>query len=231
MSSFQIDIKDFSNGQIDSTNAQEPKWEGTGIFDVIIKAANENIKIQHKTSRITGAEYAEVYLGTMQSAISEAMKFILNKKTIEKGLEAQDVSIAISEVQLAENTEKWALQRKVLENQLAMSNVDVAYKEPNVLRDLEIRDKQIESATADIAFNESKKIIMEQTRKDNIRSKAAEQFGEFIKYLSAANVVPGANDFKNMRALINSMNDGIANPDVAATITTSGSDFVKPPAK
>ena len=231
MSSFQIDIKDFSNGQIDNTNSQEPKWEGTGIFDVIIKAANENIKIQHKTSRITGAEYAEVYLGTMQSAISEAMKFILNKKTIEKGLEAQDVSIAISEVQLAENTEKWALQRKVLENQLAMSNIDVAYKEPNVLRDLEIRDKQIESATADIAFNESKKIIMEQTRKDNIRSKAAEQFGEFIKYLSAANVVPGANDFKNMRALINAMNEGIANPDVAATITTSGSDYVKPPTK
>ena len=229
MSNFQIDITDFSNGQIDTTNPQDPSWEGTGIFDVIIKAANENIKIQHKTSRITGAEYAEVYLGTMQSAISEAMKFILNKKTIEKGLEAQDVSIAISEVQLAENTEKWALQRKVLENQLAMSNIDVAYKEPNVLRDLEIRDKQIESATADIAFNESKKIIMEQTRKDNIRSKAAEQFGEFIKYLSAANVVPGANDFKNMRALINSMNDGIANPDVAATITTSGSDYVKPP--
>ena len=229
MSSFQIDIKDFSNGQIDSTNAQEPKWEGTGIFDVIIKAANENIKIQHKTSRITGAEYAEVYLGTMQSAISEAMKFILNKKTIEKGLEAQDVSIAISEVQLAENTEKWALQRKVLENQLSMSNIDVAYKEPNVLRDLEIRDKQIESATADIAFNESKKIIMEQTRKDNIRSKAAEQFGEFIKYLSAANVVPGSNDFVNMRALINAMNNGIANPDVYATITTSGADYVKPP--
>ena len=231
MSNFQIDIADFSNGQIDNTNPQDPKWEGTGIFDVIIKAANENIKIQHKTSRITGAEYAEVYLGTMQSAISEAMKFILNKKTIEKGLEAQDVSIAISEVQLAENTEKWALQRKVLENQLAMSNIDVAYKEPNVLRDLEIRDKQIESATADIAFNESKKIIMEQTRKDNIRSKAAEQFGEFIKYLSAANVVPGSNDFVNMRALINAMNNGIINPDVYATITTSGADYVKPPTK
>ena len=231
MSNFQIDINDFSNGQIDNTNPQDPKWEGTGIFDVIIKAANENIKIQHKTSRITGAEYAEVYLGTMQSAISEAMKFILNKKTIEKGLEAQDVSIAISEVQLAENTEKWALQRKVLENQLSMSNIDVAYKEPNVLRDLEIRDKQIESATADIAFNESKKIIMEQTRKDNIRSKAAEQFGEFIKYLSAANVVPGSNDFVNMRALINAMNNGIINPDVYATITTSGADYVKPPTK
>ena len=224
-----VDINDFSNGSIDVSNPQDPKWDGTGIFDIIMKAANENIKIQNQTSRITGAEYAEVYLGTMQSAISEAMKFLLNKPSIEKGLEVQDINIAISEVQLAENTEKWALQRKVLENQLAMSNVDVAYKEANVLRDLEIRDKQIESAAADIAFNESKKLIMEQTRKDNIRSKAAEQFAEFIKYLSAANVVPGSNDFVNMRALINAMNNGIANPDVAAMLTTSGPDFVQPP--
>ena len=227
--SMTVDINDFSNGSIDVSNPQDPKWDGTGVFDIIMKAANENIKIQNQTSRITGAEYAEVYLGTMQSAISEAMKFLLNKPGIEKGLEAQDVSIAISEVQLAENTEKWAIQRGILQNQKEMSDIDVAYKEANVLKDLEIRDKQIESAAADIAFNESKKLIMEQTRKDNIRSKAAEQFAEFIKYLSAANVVPGPNDFKNMRALINAMNDGIANPDVAATITSSGSDFVQPP--
>ena len=223
-----VDINDFSNGSIYSSNPQEPEWDGTGVFDIIMRAANENIKIQNQTGRITGAEYAEVYLGTMQSAISEAMKFILNKPGIEKGLEAQDVSIAISEVQLAENTEKWAIQRGILQNQKQMSDIDVAYKEANVLKDLEIRDKQIESAAADISFNESKKLIMEQTRKDNIRSKAAEQFAEFIKYLSAANVVPGANDFVNMRALINAMNDGIANPDVAATITTDGPDYVKP---
>ena len=223
-----VDINDFSNGSIDNSNPQEPKWEGTGVFDIIMKAANENIKIQNQASRITGAEYAEVYLGTMQTAISEAMKFLLNKPGIEKGLEAQDVSIAISEVQLAENTEKWAIQRGILQNQKEMSDIDVAYKEANVLKDLEIRDKQIESAAADIAFNESKKLIMEQTRKDNIRSKAAEQFAEFIKYLSAANVVPGANDFVNMRGLINAMNDGILDPDIKATLTTSGSDFVKP---
>lgn len=225
----ELDFKDFSNGSIQGTTPEDYVWDGTGVFDELMKAINGNIQVQYDSGRIKGTEYAEVYLGSMQTAIAEAMKFMLNKKTIEKGLEAQDVSIAISEVQLAENTEKWALQRKILENQLAMSNVDVAYKEPNVIRDLEIRDKQIESATADIAFNESKKIIMEQTRKDNIRSKAAEQFAEFIKYLSAANVVPGANDFKNMRSLINAMNEGIANPDVAAVITTSGSDYVKPP--
>lgn len=224
----ELDFNDFSNGYINSTDPENQTWEGTGVFDELMKAINGNIQVQYDSGRIKGGEYATVYLGSMQAAISEAMKYMLNKKTIEKGLEAQDVNIAISEVQLAENTEKWALQRKVLENQLEMSNVDVRYKEQNVTKDLAIRDKQIESATADIAFNNSKKQIMEYTRKDNIRAKSAEQFAEFIKYLSAANVVPGSNDFANMRALINAMNTGIVNPDVVATVTTSGQDFVKP---
>ena len=94
MSNFQIDINDFSNGQIDTTNPQDPKWEGTGIFDIIIKAANENIKIQNQTSRITGAEYAEVYLGTMQTAISEAIKFVLQNDTLAKELELKQAQIA-----------------------------------------------------------------------------------------------------------------------------------------
>ena len=88
-----VDINDFSNGYIDNSNPQEPKWEGTGVFDIIMKAANENIKIQNQTSRITGAEYAEVYLGTMQSAIAEAMKFLLNKDQIIKDLEVKQANI------------------------------------------------------------------------------------------------------------------------------------------
>ena len=94
MSNFEININNFSNGQIDTTNPQDPKWEGTGIFDIIIKAANENIKIQNQTSRITGAEYAEVYLGTMQTAISEAIKFVLQNDTLAKELELKQAQIA-----------------------------------------------------------------------------------------------------------------------------------------
>lgn len=228
MSLIELNFEDFSTGTIDYTDPEVPKWTGEGVFDKLMVAINGNIQIQYELGRLKGPEYANVYLGGMQTAIGEAMKFMLNKGSIEKGLEAQDVQIAIAEVQLAESSEKWALQKQVLENQLEMSNVDVAYKEQNVLRDLEIRDKQIETAAADVAFNESKKIIMEQTRKDNIRSKSAEQFAEFMKYLSAANVVPGGNDFINMRALINAMNNGIANPDTVATITSSGADYVKP---
>ena len=218
-----IDMENFSNGEL--INGE---WIGTGVFDKIMHAVNENVKKEYDANRITGENYGDVYLGGLQSAISEGMRYIMSSGSIEKDIESKDVAIAMQEVQLAENSEKWALQKKVLENQLQMSDIDVAYKERNVKRDLEIRDKQIQSADADIEFNVSKKLIMEQTRKDNIRSKAAEQFAEFMKYISAANVVPGPTDFQNMRNLITAMNSGIANPDNVATITTSGADFVKP---
>ena len=91
--STKVDINDFSNGSIDNSNPQEPKWEGTGVFDIIMKAANENIKIQNQTSRITGAEYAEVYLGTMQTAISEAMRYILQKDNVNKDEELKQANI------------------------------------------------------------------------------------------------------------------------------------------
>ena len=88
-----VDINDFSNGSIDNSNPQDPKLEGTGVFDIIMKAANENIKIQNQASRITGAEYAEVYLGTMQTAISESMRFLLNKDQSTKDLEVKQANI------------------------------------------------------------------------------------------------------------------------------------------
>ena len=124
MSNFQININDFSNGQIDNTNPQEPKWEGSGVFDVIIKAANENIKIQHKTSRITGAEYAEVYLGTMQSAISEAMKFLLSKGITEKEISLKEEQIKNSYI-----------DRVMKDKQAAMLGMDGVMKTQNSITD------------------------------------------------------------------------------------------------
>ena len=223
-----INFEELSNGSIDRTDPNNVIWAGSGILDKLMAAINGNIQAQVESGRITGSDFADVYLGSLQTSISESIKWLLSKDSIVKGLEAQDVQIAISEVQLAESSEKWALQKQILENQLEMSNIDTNYKEQSVLKDLEIKDKQIQNADADIEFNMSKKIIMEQTRNDNIRSKAAEQFAEFMKYISAANVIPGPTDFANMRGLISAMLSGISNPNASTTINSSGADYVKP---
>ena len=130
-----IDINDFSNGSIDTSNPQDPKWNGTGVFDIIMKAANENIKIQNQTSRITGAEYAEVYLGTMQSAISESMKFLLSKDQISKDLELKQANIALIEQQIVNLLKDAALKdanRELLTEQKTSLIKDNEVKDANI---------------------------------------------------------------------------------------------------
>ena len=151
MSNFKININNFSNGQTNNANPQEPKWEGSGIFDVIIEAANENIKIQHKTSRITGAEYAEVYLGTMQTAISEAMKFVLQNDTLAKELELKQAQIA-----------KINAERDLVNAQLAIFGAQQA-------KDLLVKDAQIAKINADKNLTDAQTLAYPaQQAKDNL---------------------------------------------------------------
>ena len=150
-----VDINDFSNGSIDNSNPQEPKWEGTGIFDIIIKAANENIKIQHKTSRITGAEYAEVYLGTMQSAISEAMKFVLQNDTLAKELELKQAQIA-----------KINAERDLVNAQIAAFGAQQD-------KELAVKQAQINKLTADKALTDAQTLAYPAQQAKDIEVKQA----------------------------------------------------------
>ena len=153
-----VDINDFSNGSIDNSNPQDPKWNGTGVFDIIMKAANENIKIQNQTSRITGAEYAEVYLGTMQSAISEAMKFLLNKDQIIKDLDLKQAQIAAME---SDTLIKSAQSAKDLE--LKQAQINVALEE-----------KKLKAAQADAyPLQSDKDILVKQANIDLLNRQRA----------------------------------------------------------
>ena len=64
----------------DSTNADN----GTGVFDKLIQSVEQHIESQYKAGRITGNDYSSVYLGSMQSVLSEAVKFVLSEQQVEK---------------------------------------------------------------------------------------------------------------------------------------------------
>ena len=88
-----IDFKDFSNGVVDYTNPALPEWSGSGVFDKLMHAINGNILVQHESGRIKGPEYAQVYLGSIQTAVVEAMKFMLTKEQIAKDLDLKEQQI------------------------------------------------------------------------------------------------------------------------------------------
>ena len=64
----------------DSTNADN----GTGVFDKLIQSVEHHIESQYKAGRITGNDYSSVYLGSMQSVLSESVKFVLSEQQVEK---------------------------------------------------------------------------------------------------------------------------------------------------
>ena len=88
-----IDFEDFSNGVVDYTNPALPEWSGSGVFDKLMHAINGNILVQYESGRIKGPEYAQVYLGSMQTAVVEAMKFMLTKEQIAKDLDLKQAQI------------------------------------------------------------------------------------------------------------------------------------------
>jgi|JYMV01.1.fsa_nt_gi hypothetical protein len=57
---------------------------GSGIFDDLMEAANAHLSAQFNLGRITGKDYATVYLGALQSSLQGSVQFILGKQQADK---------------------------------------------------------------------------------------------------------------------------------------------------
>ena len=109
-----VDFEDFSNGVVDYTNPALPEWSGSGVFDKLMHAINGNILVQYESGRIKGPEYAQVYLGSMQTAVVEAMKFMLTKEQIAKDLDLKQAQIdKLNEDKLTSAKQRDLYQRQI----------------------------------------------------------------------------------------------------------------------
>jgi len=74
-----IVLTDLTNGSLTASN----EWTGTGVFDVLVNAVNKNIEGQYNLGRINATDYANVYLGGLQSVIQQSMQYLLQEKQVE----------------------------------------------------------------------------------------------------------------------------------------------------
>jgi len=72
-------MADITIGQI-----TEGTVDGEGVFDKLMQAGESHLAQEYKTNRITGKEYSTVYLGMMQSAMAQAMQFVLGEQQADK---------------------------------------------------------------------------------------------------------------------------------------------------
>lgn len=81
------------------TNSDE-----TGIFDKLMQSINNNIEKQYLNNRITGSDYATVYLSSLQSALSQSIQFSLQEDIVEAQIAGIEADNALKADQLLTST-------------------------------------------------------------------------------------------------------------------------------
>ncbi len=228
-----------------------------GYVGDMMTVARAHVNDAKAKGEITQAQAGEIYTAMIPSAFQNGLTFELQDLLTELKVQSEELSLkigAVEELNKAAQVEnlikqgllydeelvrkkldttkaagEWVIQEQTMIAQKDMTLVDRDNKQQMVNRDLATKDAQLDSMQADISFNESKKDIMIQTRKDNVRMKATEQFAEFLKYISAANVVPASEDFQNIRDLVTAINDGILDEDAVATLSTTAAGDTQTP--
>lgn len=104
--------------------------DGTGIFDELMTAANAHLDSQFKNERITGTQYAEVYLGQLQAVLANAVQFLierdktyLNNLLINAQIELANKQVELAEKQLEQADKQLELLEKQIEFQQAQSDL------------------------------------------------------------------------------------------------------------
>lgn len=137
-----MNMTDLVNGSVDRTSVEKPTWEGTAIFDVLVKALNDNIQIQYESGRITGPDLAKVYMGGLHTCITQAVTVFMQKPVIEKELEIKAKQIELLNADLAiKQYENTVLQPDIHDMNLAQIS--------KINKDVEVGTAQIGVLNAD----------------------------------------------------------------------------------
>jgi hypothetical protein len=72
---------------------------GSGVFDVLMKAVKTHLDGEYAAGRIKGPEYATVYLGSLDLAMQTGIAFLLQSRKVSKELDLLDKQIALQEQQ------------------------------------------------------------------------------------------------------------------------------------
>jgi hypothetical protein len=137
-----IQITDVTNGSVQTDpSSGSQTWLGTGVFDKLVEAVNKNIELQYMEGRITGSDYANVYLGSMQAVLAQATQFVLQEKVTEAQIADINAGLLLKQQQLVNMQDELATAAK---QRLVMD------------KDIEFKDEQIESLNIEDVIKQAK---------------------------------------------------------------------------
>ena len=130
--------------------------EGSGVFDVLMRANKAHLESEFNKNRIKGPEYSSVYLGSLTQVLSTALQFlsIKDKNALEAQLLEQQILLAQQEVLKATATVAQIIAQTALVTQQKLNAVaELAIIQANALK-----------ATAEIAQIEAQTLMIGQQK-------------------------------------------------------------------
>ena len=163
-----IDIKPIEIGDFTTAVQLNSDVEGNGIFDVMMNSLRANVYEEYEEGRITGTEYATVYLQAMNAAGDRALQFLLSKD--KAYLEAHNLNLQgellEAQVGLAEAQTEIAIQELAIktieaENEAAKIELEMEILRQNSL----LIPEQVIKVQEEIDLLQTQDLIARQTYK------------------------------------------------------------------
>lgn len=137
--------------------------DGNGAFDCLMRAVTAHLEREHKSSRITGAEYTQVYLGSITAVLAQATQYVLQSELTKKQtalVDAQIKNIEKNSELVAAQIRKMDADVLVSEQQIRLMQEQVAQvvqqtrltsqQVTNAIKDVEVATEQILKIKADV---------------------------------------------------------------------------------
>jgi hypothetical protein len=177
-----IDVAEASLSAPDITLLSTQSVDGTGAFDVLMKTTKLHLLEEYNAGRITGEEYATVYLGAMTSVLQQAVQFLLNHQQAEKvlaeiGLVRQKTVTELAQTDdtlpeglgfngttaveglVADQKALNALQESLVTAQISKAERDVALVGQQIITELAQTDDNIGTAASAYGLNDTASIL------------------------------------------------------------------------
>ena len=162
----EINFSDLTNGKV-VTNGTEMEWNGSGVFDKLMAAVNKNIKIQYDEGKIKGVDYANVYMGSLQTVLQQSIEFVLREKLVEAQIEGIKMDNIVKEFEIEVKIPK---ELEMLNKQVELAEQEVLVKKEQV----EQLKAQTAQAVAQTALLARQQLELELNGTADRESKAAQ---------------------------------------------------------
>lgn len=208
---------------------------GDGVFDKLMQTVTLHIQKEYEDGRIAGNDYAQVYLGSLQTVMAQAVQFLLQEQEAGKRADLIDSQIRESEEKIdlvsAQTANQYeqisSSQSKTVRENLLNNKQVIKLQKDTVLTERQttdqayitdfIRVQELAKLTADVADQDFVTTNLRPEEVDLLQSRDAEQIAATTRNnnestqkiaLMTAQTLGFASDTK--QKLLKQMHDGYA---------------------